>query len=255
MQLSPCIEWLFADKCPELPARIRAAAAAGFRHAEFHLWRDKDIDGVRAALDATGVRLTGFCADPRRSLVDPAQHGDVLDSVRESLVAAVALGRPPMIVASGFVRENVSAEEHFDAAVSVLTRAAALVADAGVVLLLEPLNDRIDHPGMYLVSTTLGLDIVDAVGSPNLRLLYDVYHSQVMGEDMRDVLSGRIDRVAHVQVADLPGRNEPGTGTLDWPAIVATLSELGYDGAIGLEYRPTMPSAASLAQTRAVLGL
>jgi hydroxypyruvate isomerase len=255
VDISPCIEWLFADEAIDLPGRIRAAASAGYHRAEFHLWRDKPVDDIAAALADTGVTLTGICADPRRSLVDPEQHAEVLGAVRGSLVAAVALGRPPMIVASGFVREGVSAEAHFDAAVSVLKHASAMAADAGVVLLLEPLNDRIDHPGMYLVSTTLGLDIIDAVGSPNLRLLYDVYHSHVMGEDMRGVLARRIDRVAHVQVADMPGRNEPGTGTLDWGGIVATLGELGYAGAIGLEYRPTMPTAQSLAHARASLGL
>ena len=108
---------------------------------------------------------------------------------------------------------------------------------------------------MFLVSTKLGLDIVEAVGSPNLRLLFDAYHSAVMGEDMAEVLDGRTHLVAHVQVADMPGRNEPGTGTLDWAETLGALRRLGYDGAIGLEYRPTMPAEQSLAKTRAALGL
>ncbi len=255
MKLSPCIEWQFADEYPDMADRIRAAKAAGYEFAEFHLWRDKDVEAVAEALDETGVKLTGICVDPRRSLVDPAQHEEFLTAVRESLVAAKALGSPPMIVASGFTREGVSAEAHFDAAVSALTQAAALAEAAGVMLVIEPLNDRVEHPGMYLVSTTLGLDLVDAVGSPNLRLLYDVYHSATMGEDMERVLSGRIHLVHHVQIADMPGRNEPGTATLDWPATIATLKRLGYDGALGLEYRPTLPTLQSLAKTRAALGL
>jgi hydroxypyruvate isomerase len=238
-----------------MTARIRAAAAAGFTRVEYHLWRDKDVDAVAAALNETGVKLTGICVDPRRSLVDPAQHGEFLDAVRESLVAAQALGSPPMIVASGFTRDGVSEAEHFDAAVSALTAAAALAEAAGVMLVLEPLNDRVEHPGMWLVSTTKGLDLVEAVDSPNLRLLYDVYHSQVMCEDMAAVLSGRMDLVHHVQVADMPGRNEPGTGMIDWPAVMATLKGLGYAGDIGMEYRPTMPSTESLAAARDALGL
>ncbi len=255
MKLSPCIEWQFAAEHPAMPDRIRAAKAAGFGCAEFHLWRDKDIAGVAAALDETGVRLTGICVDPRRSLVDPAEHGELLDAVRDTIVVAKQLGSPPMIVASGFKREGVSAEQHFAAAVSALKPAAALAEQAGVMLVLEPLNDRVDHPGMYLVSATLGLDIVEAVGSPNLRLLYDLYHSTVMGEDMEAVLSGRLHLVHHVQIADMPGRGEPGTGGIDWAGLIATLHRLGYQGDLGLEYRPTMPSAQSLAQTRAVLGL
>ncbi|MFX8039878.1 TIM barrel protein, partial [Acinetobacter baumannii] len=89
------------------------------------------------------------------------------------------------------------------------------------------------------VSTRLGLDLVDAVGSPNLRLLYDVWHSACMGEDMAEVLAGRIHLVAHVQVADMDDRHEPGTGSLDWAHVMQTLRTLGYGGAIGLEYFPT----------------
>lgn len=255
MKLSPCIEWQFADEFPDMADRVRAAKAAGFEHAEFHLWRDKDADAVGKALAETGMTLTGFCVDPRRSLVDLAQHGELLDAVRDSLKAAKTMGSPPMILASGFTREGVSPEEHFDAAVSVLKQAAALAQEAGVMLVLEPLNDRVDHPGMYLVSTTLGLDIVEAVGSPNLRLLFDLYHSTVMGEDMEAVLNGRMHLVHHVQVADMPGRNEPGTGAIDWVGLISTLRGLGYAGDIGLEYRPTMPTLESLAKARAALSL
>lgn len=255
MDLSPCIEWHFADENPDMGDRIRASAAAGYAAGEFHLWRDKDVDSASQALDQTGVRLTGICVDPRRSLVDPAQHDEFLQAVEESLVAAKKLGSPPMIIASGFTREGVSEAEHFAAAASVLRRAATLAEAADVMLLLEPLNDRVEHPGMWLVSTSKGLDLIEAVGNPRLRLLYDVYHSAVMGEDMAEVLRGRLHLVHHVQVADMPGRNEPGTGTIDWPGVMRTLRELGYEGSIGLEYRPTMPILESLAASRAALGL
>lgn len=255
MKLSACIEWQFAEENDGLGDRIRAAKAAGLDHAEFHLWRDKDMAGIAEALDETGVTLTGFCVDPRRSIVDPAQHGEFLDAVRDTLDVAKAVGSPPLIVASGFTREGVGPDEHFAEAVKALRAAADLAEEAGVTLVLEPLNDRVDHPGMYLVSTTLGLDLIEAVGSPRLKLLYDVYHSRVMGEDMKAVLDGRIHLVEHVQVADLPGRNEPGTGDLDMAGIVADLRQLGYQGAIGLEYRPTLPAADSLAMSRDALGL
>lgn len=254
MNLSPCIEWHFSDS-GDLADRLRAAAKAGFARAEFHLWRDKPMTEIGAALAETGVSLTGICVDPRRSIVDPAQHEELFAAVRESIEGCKVIGSPPMIVASGFIREGVSAQEHFEQAVTALKTIAVMAQDAGVILLLEPLNDRIDHPGMYLVSTTLGLDLIEAVGSPNLRLLYDVYHSRVMGEDMAEVLKGRMHLVHHVQVADYPGRNEPGTGTIDWTEVIATLKRLGYQGDIGLEYRPTMPIEASLAKSREALGV
>ena len=253
LQVSPCVEWIFAVEHPAMPDRIRAARDAGYDTVEFHLWRDKDVAAIAESLDETGVRLTGIVVEPRRSIVDPAQHGEFLQAVRESLVTARTLGAPPLVVASGFTREGVSREEHVAAAIDALKQAAALAEEAGILLVLEPLNDRVEHPGMFLVSTTLALDIIEAVDSPNLRLLYDVYHSVVMGEDMVEVLKDRIHLVAHVQLADTPGRNEPGTGTIDWPATLATLRGLGYTGAYGLEYKPTLPALESLERTREAL--
>lgn len=255
MHLSACIEWQFAKDNNTLADRIRAAKAAGLAHAEFHLWRDKDMAGLATALDETGVSLTGFCVDPRRSIVDPAQHEEMLLAVADTLAIAKTVGSPPLIVASGFVRDGISMADHKAEAVKVLRRAADLAEAAEVTLVLEPLNDRVEHPGMYLVDTTLALDIIEAVGSPRLKLLYDVYHSHVMGEDMRTVLAGRMHLVEHVQVADSPGRNEPGSGTIDWIETMTTLRELGYRSALGLEYRPTLDAAASLAASRVALGV
>ncbi|NWK94330.1 hydroxypyruvate isomerase [Sphingobium lactosutens] len=243
-QLSSCIEWQFAE-AGEFDARLRAAKSAGFALAEFHLWRDKPIDSMAKALAETGMRLTSLCVDPRRSIVDPAEREEMVTAIRETIAATASLGKPNLIVASGFRVEGMSEEEHFANAVAALRAAADAAEAAGVMLLLEPLNTKL-FATMYLVSTKLGLDLVEAVNSPNLRLLYDVWHSAVMGEDMAQVLAGRIHLVAHVQVADMPDRNEPGTGSLDWSQVTRTLRDLGYSGAIGLEYFPTLPMDQSL---------
>ena len=251
-QLSSCIEWQFSDS-GDLDARLRAAKAAGFELAEFHLWRDKPVDALADALAETGMRLTSLCVDPRRSIVDPVEREAMVTAVRETIAATARLGKPDLIVASGFRVEGMSEEEHFANAVTALRAAADAAEEAGVTLLLEPLNTRL-FAAMYLVSTKLGLDLVEAVNSPNLRLLYDVWHSAVMGEDIAEVLADRIHLVAHVQVADMPDRNEPGTGSLDWPKVTQTLQDLGYSGAIGLEYFPTLPMDQSLALSRQKLG-
>lgn len=252
MLLSSCVEWQFAESGDGLPDRIRAASAAGLTHCEFHLWRDKDMAGIADALEETGITLTGFCVDPRRSIVDPNEREEMLAAVRDSLEAAKRVGSPPLIIASGFRVEGMSDEQLFANAVAVLERAAAMAEEAGVTLLLEPLNTQL-FPTMYLVSTKLGLDLVEAVGSPRLKLLYDIYHSHVMGEDVREALAGRIHLVGHVQAAGFPGRNEPGTGELDYGEVMSTLNDLGYQGAIGLEYFPTTESARSLDAARKAL--
>jgi hydroxypyruvate isomerase len=246
MYAVPCVEWLFAGEHPGLPDRIRAAHAAGLRAVEFHLWRDKPMAEVRDALRETGMVLLSFVVEPRRSLVDPAQHGEFLQAVRDSLQAAQQAGARCLVVASGFTRAEVSRQVQHDEAVGILRQAASLAEQAGVMLLLEPLNTRVDHPGMYLDSTAEGLDIIEEVGSPNLRLLYDAYHSAVMDEQPGEVLKGRVHLVGHVQVADHPGRAEPGT--------VSALRDVGYRGSVGLEYRPSGPTMETLARARAALG-
>jgi hydroxypyruvate isomerase len=255
MYLSACIEWLFKDENPQFADRVRAAKAAGLDAVEFHLWNDKPIEEIKAALDETGVKLTSFCVEPRRSLVDPAQHDEFLGAVAATIATAKLLGRPPLVIASGFTREGVSLDEQRGEAVVALKKAAALAEAADIILLLEPLNTIVSHPGMFLSSTTLALDIIEEVASPNLRLLYDAFHSHVMGEDLEAVLKDRIHLVHHIQFADNPGRNEPGTGTIDWGATVSTLRAIGYDGAIGLEYLPTLPATDSIALSRQATGL
>jgi len=130
--------------------------------------------------------------------------------------------------------------------VKVFREAARLLEGSGVVIAIEPLNDRVDHPGYYLTSTVEGLDIVDEVDRPEVRLLYDIYHSAMMGEHTEDVLDGRVDRIAHVHLADTQGRGQPGSGTMDWAARIDWLESHGYGGFIGLEYRPTIGTLNSL---------
>ena len=136
---------------------------------------------------------------------------------------------------------------------AALRDAAPRAEQAGIVLALENLNSRVDHPGTFLDATTEALDIVDEVGSPGLKLLYDLYHSVTMGEDPSSVLRERLDRVRHVQIADVPGRHEPGSGRIDWPTTLAWLRANGYGGWIGLEYAPSGDSAASLAFVRSAV--
>lgn len=255
MYLSACIEWLFSQEHPDVAQRVYAAKRLGFSHVEFHLWRDKPLPALAKALEETGVQLSSFVVEPRRSLVDPAQHDEFLTALQESLATALTLGSPPLVIASGFSREGVDVDEQKAQMLSVLRKAANLAQEAGIMLLLEPLNTRIDHPGMFLNSTEVGLDIVEEIGSPYLKLLFDVYHSTVMGESLTVVLAGRMHLVGHVQIAQAPGRDEPDAAASDWTSTLRTLRTLGYCGAVGLEYKPSLPIAESVAKVCDATGL
>jgi hydroxypyruvate isomerase len=160
-----------------------------------------------------------------------------------------------MILASGFTRPGITDGQQQAEAIKVLREAAKLAEDSGTRLLLEPVHMFLQGRPMFVQGIERGLDIVEAVDSPALKLLADVYHSAVTGEKLADVLGDRMRWIGHVQVADTEGRHEPGTGGLNWPAMMALLRERGYAGGIGLEYLPTLPTERSIALTRHTLGL
>jgi len=246
MQFSACVEWLFAAEAPAIPDRIRRAKSAGLDAVEFWRHSNKDLDAVRAALDETGLPLAGILCEPIAALGNPETHQWFLEGVRSSLAAARQLGAGVMIAQSGDDLHDIARPLQHKAIVDVLREAGRILDGSGVTLAIEPLNDRVDHAGYYLTSTTEGLDIVDEVGRPEVKLLYDIYHAAVMGEDV-DLLAGRVDRVAHVHLADTPGRGAPGTGKLDYVERLGWLQANGYTGLVGLEYKLSGSTEKSLA--------
>lgn len=251
-ELSACLELLFTEAGADYGERIRAAADRQLRGVEIWGWRNKDLTSVRAALSETSSTLVSMVSDPQCQLTDPASHETFLSGLRDSLAVATDLGVPFLVVVAGDARPGIQRAVQHRAIVEALRQAAEIVADSDVTLILEPLNSRVDHVGTYLDSTSEGIQILREVDSPRVRLLYDAYHSLVMDEDPGDQLSGAMDLLAHIQIADAPGRGEPGTGRLDWRQHLATFHSLGYRGRIGLEYRPTIPTGDSLRQIEAI---
>ena len=247
MRYSACIELLFAPEHPEFIDRIHAAKAAGLDAVEFWKWSNKDLGAVENALRETGLPLAGILCEREGALTNGHDHDRIMNGVSASLEVAKRLGTKIMIVTTGDEQPGKSRAEQHASIVRALKGAAKVVEGSGVTLALEPLNDRVDHAGYYLTSTEEGLDIIDEVARPEVRLLYDIYHSAVMGEEIETVLKGRLDRVAHVHLADMPGRGEPGSGAMDWADRLEWLEKQGYDGYVGLEYRPTIGTIEGLA--------
>lgn len=246
MKYSACIEWLFSEATDDFAERIRLAGASGLDFVEFWFWSDKDLDALERALRESGVRLAGCVCEPMIGLNDPANHAAYLDGVRASLAVAQRLGATVLIAQAGQDRECVPRAEQRAALVDCLRGAAEILAGSGVRLTVEPLNTRVDHPGYLLSSTAETLDIIREVNRPEIGIVYDVYHSAVMDERTEDVLGGAIDHVLHVHVADYPGRGDPGTGGIDLGARLAWIRSQGYEGPVGLEYRPQGSTADAL---------
>jgi hydroxypyruvate isomerase len=246
-KFSACVEWLFADEAEGFADRIRLAGKAGFDAFEFWHWTNKDIGKIEAAMRETGISLASFVAEPMIALTDPANHTAFLKGLKRSAELAQRLGAKTLIAQAGDDRAGISRAEQRAALTECLVKASEVLRGSGVALGLEPLNTRIDHIGYFLGSTAEGLDIVDEVDSPNVKIVYDIYHSAVMDEKTEEVLRGRVDRVAHVHVADHPGRNQPGSGTVDLRERLNWMFASGYDGFVGLEYRPVGGTSGRMA--------
>jgi hydroxypyruvate isomerase len=214
---------------------------------EFWTTSDKDPGALRKAIEESDVEITAFVSEPTARIVDPATHDEFIDGVRSSALLAARLNARNLIVVSGDELPDVARVDQRNAIAEVLRRAAPIAADTGIGLVLEPLNTIADHRGYFLDSTSEGLEIIRSVDQPSVRLLYDMYHSIVMGEDAAEVLMDAGGLVGHVHIADVPGRHEPGSGTIDWPKQLSSLRAAGYEGPLGLEFMPLRDTDSSLA--------
>ena len=240
---------------PELPVldRFHAAAKAGFRRVEILFVHDLDPAAVERSLRELGLQLVLF--DPRpgdwakgeRGLLSiPGREKDFLDSVREAIGAAQRFGTRRLNALAGVPPPGVSREDARRTAIANLRAAAPLVDRAGITLLVEAIN-TIDMPGYFAATADIAADLVESAGSSSVRLQLDQYHVGMAGQDVRAVLRRRFPIVGHVQIADVPGRHQPGTGQQPIAAFLSDLDELGYAGSVGLEYKPAGSTDESLA--------
>jgi hydroxypyruvate isomerase len=232
--------------------RFGRARAAGFDAVEFPFPYGHPPEAIAERLSEQNLTLVlhnlppGDWAKGERGIAcQPDRREEFRDGVGLALEYARALGCKRLNCLAG-TAPGLSHGVALDTLVDNLRFAAAELARAGIALLIEPINTR-DMPGFFLSSSAQALAVIEAVGSPNLWLQYDVYHMQVMQGDLARDIERCLPKVAHVQIADNPGRHEPGTGEIHYPFVLAWLERLGYTGWVGCEYHPETTTEAGLA--------
>jgi hydroxypyruvate isomerase len=235
-RLAVSAEMVFLD----LPfaERVRRIAGLGFE-VELWDWTTKDLD----ALTRTGASFSSMTGYLRGTLADPAGAEELLGTAEQSLQVAERLDCPRLNVHGTGLDPNglpVLATEVVTPAMwlqaaRTLTRLAELGERAGRVFTLENLNTAVDHPGTPFAKAADTLALVEAVASPQLRLNPDLYHAQIGEGNLIQLLERALPLVGEIQVADVPGRREPGTGEINYPAVAAALGRLGYTGVVALE--------------------
>ncbi|HTF50841.1 MAG TPA: TIM barrel protein [Pseudonocardia sp.] len=243
-----------------LPRRPNAVRAAGFDAVEFW-WPfpdavpgDHEIDAFIGAIRDAGVALVGLnfaagdMAGGDRGLVSwPARSAEFLDNVAVTVGIGAQLGTRAFNALYGNRVDGVAAEEQDELAVRNLAAAAAAAAEIDAVVLVEPVSGAPRYPLRHAADAITAADRVErATGATNVALLADLYHLTVNGDDVEAAIARYTDRVGHVQIADHPGRHEPGTGEIELDGQLTALQAGGYDGWVGLEYKPSTTSTQSV---------
>lgn len=233
--------------------RFAAARSAGFDGVEFLFPYDWPEHELARCLQREGLTQVLFNLPPgdwQRGERGIACHPDRVDEFREGVATArryaAALGCRQLNCLAGLRPAGVAEEQLWDTLVSNLRWAAAELAQDGLRLCVEAINSRVDMPGFFLDTSARALEAIDRAAADNLFLQYDVYHMQIMEGDLIRTLERCLPRIAHIQIADNPGRHEPGTGEIHYPAVFDALDRMGYQGWVSAEYRPAAGTEAGL---------
>ena len=262
LKLDVCLELVFMDLPVE--ERIRRIAAAGYDCVE--MWFHdctfdgkacsapaKDFRAIAGVMKETGVTVNSLVvnAPPGNlggSLVKQEDREIYLERLKTVIPIAKSIGCDKAVTCTGNEVSGLSRSQMRKSIVETLGPAARIAEQNGITLLLEPLNTHLDHPGYFLNSAGEGAEIIREVNSPNLKLVYDIYHMQIMEGNLLAFIEKNLDIIGHFHAAGIPGRNELFKSEVDYRFIISRIEEMGYKGRVGLEYFPSLPDqGASLA--------
>ena len=263
-RLSVRVEALFPGMT--LAERVQKVAEAGYDGFEFGDWRSADPAEITKLKNRLGLECV--CIVGNRSvnpkgmgLCDPAERGGFLDEIKASVNAARRYECKRLVVLTGNKIEGMPREQQRASVIEGLKRGVDIAQAGGVQLILEmlntlakvePLNPAENHNGYFLNSTREAFEIVRAVGSPHLRVLFDLYHVQIMEGNLIETLRNNIGLIGHFHVGDVPGRHEPGTGEINYQSVFRAIRSTGFKDYVAMEYVPVQDAVRTLKQVKAL---
>ena len=259
-KIGVCIESCFGDL--DYESRIRKIAEIGYKY--YDLWfhnksfngselsnEKKDFDMISDLNQELGLVTTSFVhthpdGGIELDLLDKSHKKQIIDSFDEILPLAKKINCKNLVSGSGNINPDISDEEAFENMVENLTACVPVLEAEGITILIEPWNNKVDHPNNWLNDPELTVDIIKAVGSSNIKLLYDIYHMQIMCGNHTAFMRENLEYIGHFQMAGVPGRNEPVDNEVNYPFLIREADRLGYSGVFGLEYWPAEDPEESL---------
>jgi hydroxypyruvate isomerase len=228
--------------------RFEQAAAFGYPAVEIWPWKgkDRDVSAMADLASGLGIEIAQFTAwGFKPGLNDPKNHADFVKAIEDGCAAAKKLRCKLMTVVGGDDQPGMTQAQMHDNIIAGLKLAAPVAEAHDITLILEPMNVRVDHKGHCLYGSVPAVRICRAVGSKNVKINWDLYHAHISEGDLCGHLKEGFDQVGYLQVADHPGRNEPGTGEIHYNRVLKEAYDLGYRGYVGLECRPKTTELAA----------
>lgn len=233
MKLSVCVDAVYMGK--PIEEAVRKVKEAGLDTIEFWTWEDKDVE-LLEKLHNEGIRIAAFCTG-FISLVEEGEREKYIESLKKTIETAKRLGCSVLISQTG-QELPISREKQHKSMVEGLKACVPYLEESGITLVVEPLNTRVDHAGYYLSSSDEAAEIMKEVGSPYVKMLFDIYHQQIMEGDLIRRIKEYIPYIGHFHAAGNPGRHELYQSEVDYEKVFAAIQETGYEGCVGLEYFP-----------------
>jgi hydroxypyruvate isomerase len=244
VRLSVCIDMIMTD-LPFLE-RMERVKRLGYPAFEFWEWKNKDVDAIIKKKNELGLEIATTMGSGWKPLFTDDARKKFVSEIQASIGAAKRLGSKTLIVTTGSEDKTISRTEQHTHYVAALKAVAPFAEQAGVTIVLEPLNTKVDHPGYFLQTAKEGFEILDEVGSPAVKMLFDIYHHQIMEGNVIQDITKNIAKIAHFHVADVPGRHEPGTGEINYGNVFRAIASTGYQGFVGLEFKPSRSAEDTL---------
>jgi len=254
-KLSVRVEPLF--RAMTLPQQMEKVAEAKYKGFEFGNWRAADpveINKVKNRLGLECACLVGNRAvDPKgMTLVEPKDRDGFLTEIKASIEAAKSFETTRLVTLTGNALPGVSREMQQRSIVEGLKAAHDVLDRAGVTLIVEPLNTLVDHKGYFLDHTNEAFEIMREVGSPRVKILFDIYHVQIMDGNLIATIKSNLQHIGHFHVGDVPGRHEPGSGEINYTNVFRAIQEGGFRDFVAMEYVPSKDPMATLAEVRSM---
>lgn len=252
LKLSVCTDAVFFRQ--DTVEAMKAVKAAGCSTIEFWHWTNKDIPAIKKAMRELEMDIAAIMNDAI-SLTDPRFRDEYVRHCEQTIRVAQDLGCGMIITTVGDSVPGMSRDDQHRSIVEGLKRCAPMLEKADILLVIEPLNVTVDpyHPDYFLTSSKEAFRIVDEVGSPCVKVLYDIYHQQINEGNLINTITANIDKIGHLHGAGLPGRNEITKGEINYQAVLDAVKKTNYEGFFGLEYTPTTDLAEAIRTAQRML--